>query len=78
MKIEEIFKKLKPISEGDLDILWQEYILSDAKTQKNIEDVLGNVPQPAQEGQGGAGQGNAQGGSQKPPKGDEKTNPGGK
>ncbi len=40
MKPEEIFRKLKPISEGSLDELWKEYILSDAKTQKNIEDVL--------------------------------------
>jgi len=40
MKIEEIFRKLKPISESSLDALWQEYILADAKTQKNIEDVL--------------------------------------
>ncbi len=40
MKIEEIFRKLKPISEGDLDRIWQEYILSDAKTQKSMEDVL--------------------------------------
>jgi preprotein translocase subunit SecG len=46
--------------------------------QKNIEDVLGNVPQPAQEGQGGTGQGTPQGGSQKPPEGAQKTNPGGK
>jgi len=40
MKIEDIFRKLKPISESSLDELWKEYILSDAKTQKNIEDVL--------------------------------------
>jgi hypothetical protein len=40
MKIEEIFRKLKPISVSSLDELWREYILSDAKTQKNIEDVL--------------------------------------
>jgi hypothetical protein len=46
--------------------------------QKNIEDVLGNVPQPAQEGQGGADQGKPGQGAQKPPEGAQKTNPGGK
>lgn len=46
--------------------------------QKNIEDVLGNVPQPAQEGKGGAGQATPQPGSQKPAEGAKKTNPGGK
>lgn len=40
MKIEEVFKKLKPISGENLDRLWQEYILADAKTQRNIEDAL--------------------------------------
>lgn len=40
MKIEDIFKKLKPISEKDLDMLWQEYILADTKTQKSMEDLL--------------------------------------
>lgn len=37
-----------------------------AEEQKNIEDVLGNVPQPSQEAQGAAEQGNPQGTSQKP------------
>jgi preprotein translocase subunit SecG len=53
--------------------------------QKNIEDVLGNVPQPAQGAQGGADQATPQGGSQKPAEGAQKpaesakkTNPGGK
>ena len=46
--------------------------------QKNIEDVLGNVPQPAQEAQGGAGNANPQGGGQKPAEGAQKANPGGK
>jgi preprotein translocase subunit SecG len=46
--------------------------------QKNIEDVLGNVPQPAQGAQGGADQGNAKGGAQKPAEGAKKANPGGK
>ncbi len=46
--------------------------------QKNIEDVLGNVPQPAQEGQGGAAQGTPGSGSQKPADDAQKTNQGGK
>ena len=46
--------------------------------QKNIEDVLGNVPQPAQGAQGGADQGNAGQGAQKPVEDAKKTNPGGK
>jgi preprotein translocase subunit SecG len=46
--------------------------------QKNIEDVLGNVPQPAQGAQGGSDQGNAQGGAQKPAEDAKKANPGGK
>ena len=40
MKIEEVFKKLKPIAEKDMDLLWQEYILSDSKTRKSIEEAL--------------------------------------
>jgi preprotein translocase subunit SecG len=46
--------------------------------QKNIEDVLGNVPQPGQEAQGGAAQGSPQGGSQGTPAEAQKPNPGGK
>ncbi len=37
MGIEEVFKELKPISGSDLDILWQEYLLADSRTQRNIE-----------------------------------------
>jgi len=40
MKIEEVFKKLKPIAEKDMDLLWQEYILADSKTRKSIEEAL--------------------------------------
>ncbi len=46
--------------------------------QKNIEDVLGNVPQPGQEAQGGAAQSSPQGGSQGKPAEAQKPNPGGK
>jgi len=40
MKIEDVFKKLKPIAGEDLDILWLEYILSDSRSQRDIEDAL--------------------------------------
>jgi len=40
VKIEDVFRKLKPLAERDMDILWQEYILADAKVRKNIEAVL--------------------------------------
>ena len=40
MKIEEVFRKLKPIAEKDMDLLWQEYILADTKTRKSIEEAL--------------------------------------
>jgi hypothetical protein len=34
------FKKLKPIAGKDMDMLWQEYILIDAKTRKSIEIIF--------------------------------------
>jgi len=40
MKIEDIFRKLKPLAGKGLDLLWQEYILSDPRTQKVIETSL--------------------------------------
>jgi hypothetical protein len=40
MKIEDVFKKLKPVASGELDVLWLEYILADSKSQKDIEDAL--------------------------------------
>jgi len=40
MKIEDVFKKLRPLIGNKLDLLWQEYILSDPKTQKFIEMSL--------------------------------------
>ncbi len=46
--------------------------------QKGIEEVIGNVPQPGQEAQGGAEQGSAQQGSQGAPAEAQKPNPGGK
>ena len=46
--------------------------------QKNIEEVLGNVPQPGQEAQGGTGQGGAKSGGQGTQEGEQKPSPGGK
>ncbi|MBU0515440.1 MAG: hypothetical protein KJ621_11765 [Proteobacteria bacterium] len=40
MKIEEVFRKLKPIAGMDLDRLWREYILADAAGKKAIEDSM--------------------------------------
>jgi len=40
MKVEDMFKRLKPYAGKSLDVLWYEYILSDTKTQKQIEAVL--------------------------------------
>lgn len=40
MKIEDVFKKLKPLAIKDMDLLWQEYILSDSKGKKSIEEAL--------------------------------------
>jgi preprotein translocase subunit SecG len=64
----------------------QQYGTVAPEEQKNIEDVLGNVPQPAGEAQGGAGQGTPQagqetqkaGGAGQKPAEAQKPNPGGK
>jgi hypothetical protein len=40
MKIEDVFRKLKPVAAGHLDVLWLEYILAETKSQKDIEDAL--------------------------------------
>jgi DNA-binding MarR family transcriptional regulator len=40
MKIEEAFKKLKPVSNMDMDRLWREYILADMAGRRAIEDSL--------------------------------------
>jgi preprotein translocase subunit SecG len=49
-----------------------------SEDQKNVQDVLGNVPQPGQEGQSSDAKGNPPGGGQQPAKGAEKPNSGGK
>jgi len=64
----------------------QQYGTVAPEEQKNIEDVLGNVPQPAGEAQGGAAQGTPQagqetqkaGGAGQKPAEAQKPNPGGK
>ena len=40
MKIEDVFRKLKPLYGEELDRLWQEYLVSDAKVQKLMESAL--------------------------------------
>jgi hypothetical protein len=40
MNIEELFKRIQPISGSGMDGMWVEYLLSDPKTQRNIEDIL--------------------------------------
>jgi len=40
MKIEDVFRKLKPLAEKDIQTLWQEYVLADPKTQREMEAVL--------------------------------------
>jgi CubicO group peptidase (beta-lactamase class C family) len=40
MKIEDVFKKLKPLAIKDMDLLWQEYILADPPTQRSIEESM--------------------------------------
>jgi hypothetical protein len=40
MKIEDVFRKLKPVAGGDMDLLWQEYVLADPETRKSIEEAL--------------------------------------
>ena len=40
MKIEEAFRKLKPVAGMDLDRLWREYILADGQGRRAIEDSL--------------------------------------
>ncbi|MEW6664119.1 MAG: DUF87 domain-containing protein [Thermodesulfobacteriota bacterium] len=40
MKVEDVFRQLKPVAGPDLDRLWPEYILSDSKARKEIEDAL--------------------------------------
>lgn len=40
MRIEEVFRKLKPVAGMDLDRLWKEYLVADRAGQKAIEDSL--------------------------------------
>lgn len=40
MKVEEMFRKLKPVAGTDMDRLWTEYIVADAAGRKAIEDSL--------------------------------------
>ena len=40
MRIEEVFRKLKPVAGMDMDSLWRQYILADRAGRKAIEDSL--------------------------------------
>lgn len=40
MKIDEVFRKLGPVMGRQLDLLWQEYIVSDTSTRQTIERML--------------------------------------
>ncbi len=40
MNIEEVFRKLRPIMGSQLDMLWQEYLVSDTATRQTIERTL--------------------------------------
>ena len=40
MNIEEVFQKLRPIMGQQLDVLWQEYLVSDSDTRQSIERTL--------------------------------------
>jgi len=39
-RVEDLFKKISPITQKGMDVLWQVYVLSDYKTRRNIEDVM--------------------------------------
>jgi hypothetical protein len=40
MKIDEVFRKLRPVMGTQLDTLWQEYLVSDTSTRQTIERTL--------------------------------------
>jgi len=40
MNVDEVFRKLRPIMGGQLDVLWQEYLVSDTDTRQTIERTL--------------------------------------
>lgn len=56
----------------------QQYGTVAPEEQKNIQDVIGNVPKPEQGAQGSAAQGGAPGSAQKPAENAQKPNQGGK
>jgi preprotein translocase subunit SecG len=65
-------------SSGALRRAAQQYGTVAPEDQKNIEDVIGNVPKTDQGAQGTPAQGGAQGSGQKPAENAQKPNPGGK
>ncbi|MGD0784328.1 MAG: DUF87 domain-containing protein [Sedimentisphaerales bacterium] len=40
MKIDEVFRKLRPLMGPKLDLLWQEYVIADASVRSQIERIL--------------------------------------
>ena len=40
MKIDEVFRKLRPVMGRQLEMLWQEYLVSDTPTRQTIERML--------------------------------------
>jgi len=40
MNIEEVFRKLRPVMGQQLDMLWQEFLVSDTPTRQTIERTL--------------------------------------
>jgi hypothetical protein len=40
MKIDEVFRKLRPLMGPKLDLLWQEYVVADASVRGQIERIL--------------------------------------
>ncbi|MGA2916618.1 MAG: DUF87 domain-containing protein [Sedimentisphaerales bacterium] len=40
MKIDEVFRKLRPLMGPKLDLLWQEYVIADASVRGQIERIL--------------------------------------
>lgn len=40
MKIDEVFRKLRPLMGPKLDLLWQEYVIADALIRREIERIL--------------------------------------
>ena len=40
MKIDEVFRKLRPVMGPKLDLLWQEYVVADSGVRREIERIL--------------------------------------